>query len=369
MNLKEQVSKFINQPLIPRANNFTPRERTPWGGTKITNIYKKWLNLPENQIIGESWEISGHPSFPNRFSWQLDAKSIELTLPEFLALFPQEILGKQIAEKFNNRMPLLLKLLDTAENLSVQVHPNDDYHRLKPGEMGKTEAWYIVAAEPGCGLYLGLRPNVTAEALRAAIPRRDDISQFMNFVPVQPGDVYFIPAGTIHAIGKGITLIEPQQTSETTYRFWDWNRLYDETGKPSSVGKPRALHIEDSFAVTNFSAIRGDAFVASIKSRPKLVFEDGGNENRLLLETPHFAIEKITLKNAKPFMTLKDDFFQTLTVIRGSIQLRSTHQNGVFENPIPTGQSVLIPACVSNFELELSGTEPAEIIKVYYPIY
>ena len=368
MNTKERAVKFIRQPLIPQANNFTPRERTPWGGTKIASFYKKWLALPKDQIIGESWEISGHRAFPNRFSWQVESGQIEVTLPDLLSLFPEEILGKQIARKFDNQIPLLLKLLDTAENLSVQVHPNDDYPRLKAGEMGKTEAWYIVAAEAGSGLYLGLRPKVTRKILRTAIENRDDISQFLNFVPVRPGDAYFIPAGTIHAIGKGITLIEPQQTSETTYRFWDWNRRYDDAGKASPTGKPRVLHIDDSFAVTDFDSIRGNAFVESIKSKPRLIFSDKGNENYLLMSTSHFVIEKTELKNSNPFMMMKDAFFQTLTVIKGTLKLTTKNDEGEVENIIPTGQSVIIPACVSNSKFELVGTDPAEIIKVYYPI-
>lgn len=368
MDRKTTVAKFIHEPLVPLANNFTPRERTPWGGTKIARIYKKWLELPQNQIVGESWEISGHPSFPNRFVWSAGKETVELTLPELLALFPEEILGKAIARKFNNRIPLLVKLLDTAENLSVQVHPNDFYPRLKPGEMGKTEAWYIVAAEPGCGLYLGLQPKVTRDQLRTAIQQQDDISQFLNFVPVQPGDTFFIPAGTIHAIGQRITLIEPQQTSETTYRFWDWNRRYDDSGQLSPSGKPRPLHIEDSFAVTNFDSARGEAFVSMIKGRPQPVFSDEGNENMLLLTTAHFALEKIVLKNPKPFFIIKEDFFQTLTVIQGTVTLKTASESGEIEKIIPAGQSVLIPACVSHFELTRMGAEPVEIIKVYYPI-
>jgi mannose-6-phosphate isomerase len=368
MDPKTLAAQRIRQPLIPQANNFTPRERTPWGGTKIARIYKKWLGLPPNQIVGESWEISGHPAFPNRFVWQVGNDRMELTLPELLSWFPNEILGKAIAGKFKNRIPLLIKLLDTAENLSVQVHPNDFYPRLKPGEMGKTEAWYIVAAEPGSGLYLGLQPKVTRDQLRAAIEHQADVSQFLNFVPVQPGDTFFIPAGTIHAIGRGITLIEPQQTSETTYRFWDWNRRYDETGTLSPTGKPRALHIEDSFAVTHFDSARGEAFVAAIKGRPQLVFSDEGNDNFLLLSTAQFAIEKTMLKNSRPLFILKEDFFQTLTVIQGVVKLKTTNESGAIENVIPAGQSVLIPACVSNFELEKVGMDVAEIIKVYYPI-
>ncbi|MCK5738254.1 hypothetical protein KAH55_03695, partial [bacterium] len=118
--MKDSVKNSVKQPMIPLADNFTPRERTPWGGLKIAREYKNWLGLDAEQVIGESWEISGHKSFPNRFLVENDEV---VTLPELLSKFPEEILGQKIAKKFDNRIPLLIKLLDAADNLSVQVHP------------------------------------------------------------------------------------------------------------------------------------------------------------------------------------------------------------------------------------------------------
>ena len=368
---REQLRPFIQQPLIPLADNFTPRERTPWGGTAIANYYKKWLNLPTNQIVGESWEISGHPSFPNRFVFKINEQPISINLPELLDFFPEEILGKAIAKKFHNQIPLLVKFIDTAENLSVQVHPNDGYRRLKPGEMGKTEAWYIIAAQPGCGLYLGLRENVTRQQLERAIKNGEDVSSFLNFVPVQPGEIYFIPAGTIHAIGKGITLIEPQQTSETTYRFWDWNRRYNERGEPSADGKPRPLHLADSFAVTNFNTARGNKFINQIKGKAELIFADEGEEGnqifRLLL-TPHFVVEKIILASNEPCFMMKENSFQTLTMIKGEVELTSASDHEKNVKRVRMGQSVLLPAIISQLEFRKTSEEPVEIIRTYYPI-
>lgn len=364
----KKIQNLIHQPLFPLANNFTPRERTPWGGTKIAGKYKAWMNLPADLIVGESWEISGHPSFPSRFVLGGKENKIEVTLPELLKICPAEMLGEKIARKFNNQIPLLIKLLDAAENLSVQVHPNDNYKNLKPGETGKTEAWYIVDAEPGSGLYLGLQPGVSPIQLRAAIQAEADISSFLYFVPVKPGDTYFIPAGTIHAIGQGVTLIEPQQTSETTYRFWDWNRRYDASGKPSPAGQPRPLHLDDSFAVTNFNAARGARFIKQIKGEPELIFEDEENVNYLLLSTPFLAIEKIVLSNPNPFFTLKEDLFHSLTVIKGTVTLESFIKNHKISVNVPTGQSVFIPAAVSQYQLQPAAGDAAEIIKIYYPM-
>ncbi|MBN2089589.1 class I mannose-6-phosphate isomerase [candidate division KSB1 bacterium] len=364
--MESQLYQAIHRPLIPAADNFTPRERTPWGGTKIAKYYKKWLNLPDTQIIGESWEISGHPSFPNHFQFKIENHFVTFTLTELLQQVPDAILGKIIAKKFKNRIPLLVKIVDSADNLSIQVHPDDHYPRLKPGEMGKTEAWYILDAEPDAGIYLGLQPNVTRNEFETALKQGTDISKLLNFVPVKPGEIYFIPAGTIHAIGKGITLLEPQQTSETTYRVWDWNRLYGSDSQLSATGKPRQLHIDDSMAVINFNNARGQAFIDEIKGKPQLIFDDDGNTIHLLLNTPHFVIEKIVLKSPKPLFLHKEDFFVALTVIKGHLKL-TLPDEPAFETTIPSGQSVLIPAAVTAFEMQAVDPAPVELIKVFYP--
>lgn len=365
--MESQLYQLIRRPLIPVPDNFTPRERTPWGGTKIAQFYKKWLNLPETEAIGESWEISGHPSFPNRFQFNIENHLVTFTLPELIQHFPDEILGKEIARKFKNRIPLLLKIVDSADNLSIQVHPDDRYPKLKPGEMGKTEAWYILEAEPGAGIYLGLQQGVTRSKFETALYRGMDISTLMNFVSVKPGEIYFIPAGTIHAIGKGITLLEPQQTSETTYRVWDWNRLYSSDGKLSTTGKPRLLHLEDSLAVINFEGKRGQEFINEIKGNPQLIFDDGGNTIHLLLNTPHFVIEKIVLKSSKSIFLHKEDFFVAMTAVKGHFKLALPDEPAL-EQIIPPGQSVLIPAAVSDFEMQAVHQEQVELIKVFYPI-
>lgn len=362
------LKKIIYRPLIPKADNFTPRKRTPWGGLKISQKYKKWLNLPKNLVVGESWEISGHPKFPSRFVFHAQNRKEEITLPELLKLFPKEILGETVDKKFDHQIPILIKLLDAADNLSVQVHPDDNYINLKPGETGKTEAWYVVDAEPGCGLYLGIKESVTVPQLRSAVKNGEDISIYLNFVEVKPGETYFIPAGTVHAIGKGVTLIEPQQTSETTYRFWDWNRRYNEKGELAANGQPRELHIDDSFAVTNFKAKRGKQFVEQIKAKPRVIRQHQGNIEFLLLEKKHFVIHKVLLKGATLFSQSKPDVFQTLTVVTGEAKLFFETIDKTETTVLPGGQSVLIPAGIKEYVLQQNSKEPVEIIKVHYPV-
>jgi len=173
------------------------------------------------------------------------------------------------------------------------------------------------------------------------------------------------------AIGKGITLIEPQQTSETTYRFWDWNRRYNERGEPSADGKPRPLHLADSFAVTNFNTARGNKFINQIKGKAELIFADEGEEGnqifRLLL-TPHFVVEKIILASNEPCFMMKENSFQTLTMIKGEVELTSASDHEKNVKRVRMGQSVLLPAIISQLEFRKTSEEPVEIIRTYYPI-
>ncbi|MBT7461479.1 MAG: class I mannose-6-phosphate isomerase, partial [Waddliaceae bacterium] len=207
---------MVDHILAPRCDNFTPPERTPWGGTEIVESYKKHLGIKTEDIVGESWELSGHPSFPNTFL----CDDLQVSLTELENLFSDKLYGEGITS-----MPFLVKLLNSRKNLSVQVHPKDGDFVDKPS---KTEAWYILAAEEGAGIYLGLKEGVTKEEFEECMRSGEDVSVFLNFVEVHPGDVYFIPAGTLHAIGSGITLLEVQETSESTFRAYDWGRLQDD---------------------------------------------------------------------------------------------------------------------------------------------
>ncbi len=149
-------------------------------------------------------------------------------------------------EIYNEKLPYLAKFIDTSDELSIQVHPGDEYARLHENSSGKTECWIILAAKPGAGIYLGLKSNVTKDILKKALAEKKPINELLNFYQVKSGDFFFVPAGSIHAIGRDITLAEVQQNSGITYRVWDWNRV-------DSKGNPRELHVEKSLDVINFS--------------------------------------------------------------------------------------------------------------------
>jgi mannose-6-phosphate isomerase len=192
-----------------------------WGGEKLARL--KGLKDASLLPLGETWEVSRHHDGPSQ-----NEKGESL---EGLLKFEQ--------------LPYLVKFIDTTDNLSIQVHPDDEYAKRVEKSSGKTECWLILESDPGAGIYLGFKDGVTKEQFKKCLDHKDDLSQLMVFYPVQRGDFFFVPAGSIHAIGKGVTLAEIQQSSGVTYRVWDWNRM-------GLDGKPRELHIDKALDVINF---------------------------------------------------------------------------------------------------------------------
>lgn len=204
-----------------------------WGGERLKNEYGF---VSDSEKIAEAWVLS------NREDGQSIVKNGELagkTLGEAIEIFGSDCLGKN-AQVFKY-FPLLIKLIDAKDKLSVQVHPNDEYALKNEGEFGKTEMWYVLDAVPGAKLIYGLNRKVSKDELQEYI-NADRITDLCNFVPVKKGDVFFIPAGTVHAIGEGMLIAEVQQNSNITYRVSDYGRL-------GADGKPRALHKEKALEV------------------------------------------------------------------------------------------------------------------------
>jgi mannose-6-phosphate isomerase len=187
-----------------------------WGGFKLN----KFKNLGLDSKIGETYEVSTHKSG--------NSKIADKELSHFLDL------------------SYLIKFIDTSDNLSIQVHPDDSYAKAHENDRGKLEAWIILEAQEGAGLYLGFKDGVTKKELKNALAAKLDISQFLNFIQVKAGDFFILPEGLVHAIGKGVTLCEIQQSSGVTYRVWDWNRVDDQ-------GHSRELHIDKALDVLKFN--------------------------------------------------------------------------------------------------------------------
>jgi mannose-6-phosphate isomerase len=256
-----------------------------WGGT---NLCTKWHKQSTEEKISEAWELSFQQKAPSIVAEGADKELIGKPVNEVI---PRADWGKN-CEKFHD-FPVLNKLIDAALPLSIQVHPSDEYALAHEGQYGKTEMWYILEAEEGAYLYMGLNRTVTAQQFAEAI-ETNTICDYLNKVYVHAGETYFIPSGTIHAIGAGITVYEIQQNSDLTYRVYD----YDRTDKN---GNKRELHIEKAKAVTNFQ---------------KFTVENP-NRGELLGKCNYFAVYRY--QGTHPVGN--DDSFNAITVINGSVQL------------------------------------------------
>ncbi|MFH1873828.1 MAG: type I phosphomannose isomerase catalytic subunit [Pseudomonadota bacterium] len=286
----------------------------PWGGRKLASLLNK--TLPDDAPYGESWEIVDLPSVQsivNKGPWQ------GASLASIVKEQPQALMGN--SKLSQGRFPLLFKFIDANDTLSVQVHPDEAAcKKLGGGARPKTEAWFILHAEPGAKLYLGLQPGVAPQAFEAAL-QTGKVEELLKTVEVKPGDFYFIPAGLVHAIGKGIVLAEIQQVSDTTYRVFDWNRV-------GLDGKPRQLHIKQALASIKFDL------------QPVL--------GQTKITCPYFSFEQVRISAEKSF-AINPGRPKIIASIRGTCHCEP--QSGVAiqddKTVLTLGETCLIPASVS----------------------
>lgn len=334
-------------PVLLSPTNFTAPSRTPWGGQRIGGVLKRRF-VEGAPIIGESWEFSVDSELP---SWIDPVGSEGLrSLEALVRAAPMPMLGR---EAMRGGTGLLVKLLDAAEPLSVQIHPPDDYEGLTPRESGKPESWYIEHAEPGAGLFFGLSKDATPAAMARAIVEGNDVSALLAFVPASEGDFFIVDAGTPHAVGAGITLVEPQRVLPgkhgVTYRYWDWNRRYRADGTPALDGTPRELHVEHALAVTDWSRPRGQAFLARVRYRAGRPALDGVPKIELL-SAPHGAplvsnaLEVWRLAGHGPCVLPRVDALRSMTVLAGTLTLGGLR--------IEQGRTAAIPAASGDLSCE-----------------
>lgn len=342
---------FAVPPFLLRSDNFTSEQRTPWGGTYLARHIKRHLVGAGDQErrIGESWE----------FSTTTDLPSVDLSgtsLRDRIALQPAEFLGAE-AKDGNDRTSLLVKLLDAADDLSVQIHPPDDDPALNPTETGKAEAWLVVHAEPDAAIYLGLKPRVDASHMRRVLAAEDDLSTLLHRWPVQPGDFFVVEPGTPHAIGRGVTLVEPQTATggkqPVTYRYWDWNRRYDAEGRIDPSGVARSLHVERAIRVTRWP---GDVPAAQPTFRAGAPSVHGSARWEPLCgpsEAPcvSSALRVGRLVGHGELALPGWNVLRALTVIEGQVTL--TGASHVLT--IATGQTAVVPACVATITAHLDS--------------
>ena len=220
-----------------------------WGGRKIETVFGK--KLPETEKIGESWELSG---VDGDISVVANGKLKGNNLQELIEIYMGDLVGDRVFEKYGEEFPLLIKLIDADDNLSIQVHPDDKLAAERHHSFGKTEMWYVVGHEPDARLYLGFNQPVDKEKYLEYL-EAGKLAELLNAYKVEDGDSYFIPAGTIHAIGKGLLIAEIQQTSDITYRVFDWNRVDPKTGKGRELHTALALDAIEYKARSDYKTI------------------------------------------------------------------------------------------------------------------
>ena len=269
-----------------------------WGGTRLRDEYGKKCDYDK---VAESWELSCHKDGPSVVA---DGEYKGLTLNEYIEKAGKGVLGKN-CERFEN-FPILIKLIDAKDNLSVQVHPDNDYAMRVEGEYGKTEMWYVVDCDEGATLLYGFKHEITKEEFARRIAD-NTLLEVTNAVPVKKGDVFFIEAGTLHAIGKGILIAEIQQNSNTTYRIYDYGRV----GKD---GKPRELHVEKAKEVTNLVPPK---YPTTAQGAPTAI--EGGKET-LLRSCEYFNVNKLELDGTTK-LTAGEGSFNSLLVLDGAFEI------------------------------------------------
>lgn len=295
-----------------------------WGGNKIARHYKR--GLPPG-VYAESWEIADRPE---GMSVVVNGPLAGRDLFSLMKLYGEQLTGRTFAE-----FPLLVKIIDAKEKLSVQVHPDETGARDTGGDP-KTEMWYVLAVEPQAKVYAGLKPGVTAASFKEALLAKGKAGELLEDIAVARGDVVFIPGGRIHAIGPGCMLLEIMQNSNTTFRLFDWNRL-------GRDGEPRALQINRAFKVVRWE----DASPPKVDlTKHPLPFDLDGNSVVELLNTPFFKFEKMVVAKSLQCAT-GGKTFHILFVEEGSVDLLV----GFEKMQIESGMTVLVPAALSEYTL------------------
>lgn len=297
-----------------------------WGGEKICRY--KGIDQPEANI-GESWEVS---AVPGHESVVADGRYKGMSIPQLIESFGSDFIGKEVMKKYEGEFPLLVKLIDAHDNLSVQVHPDDELARKRHDSLGKTEMWYIMEAEEGAKIYSGLNRELTPDEYVRRI-EENSIEQVLAVHDSHPGDVFFLPAGRVHAIGAGNLLAEIQESSDITYRIYDYDRR-------DARGNTRELHTEHAKDAIDYT------FHGDYKSTPP----DPEASDAEIATCEHFTVHRLLLDGEMHFK-FSDSSFTVLMCVEGNVTLE--YEGGKMS--FKTGETVLVPAVMGKFVLRGNG--------------
>ncbi|MCA9265631.1 MAG: class I mannose-6-phosphate isomerase [Planctomycetales bacterium] len=305
-----------------------------WGGHRLRTALRKATGT---ETCAESWEVVDHGQDQSVVS---AGPLAGMTLHSLVLQFGEQLFGQHAPQR---SFPLLFKFLDASRDLSVQVHPDDAYAaRLNPPDLGKTEAWIVLAAEPGSRIYAGLKPGVDRRSFARALAKGTVASCLHSFEPTV-GDCVFIEAGTMHALGAGLLVAEIQQSSDTTYRVFDWNRVDQD-------GNPRQLHIEEALEVTDFAC-------GPIGPQVPQPTEDTHRER--LVACDKFVLDRWQVDDRTELGG--DDRFHLLAVLSGSLGIPGDPTG----QPLRQGETLLLPACLGR--VALSPQTPTQFVDIWLP--
>ena len=308
-----------------------------WGGNKLSGLLNKNFSIAR---CGESWELSG---VQDDISVVSDGFLKGNNLEELIEVYMGELVGEKIYDQFGTEFPLLIKYIDANDKLSIQVHPDDKLSKERHGAYGKTEMWYVVQAEEDAELISGFNRNIDRDSYLIAL-QNGQLENLLQFDPAKPGDVFFIPAGRVHGIGKGIVVAEIQQTSDVTYRIYDYNRVDDK-------GQPRELHTELALDAINFKHHKDSYSVY----QPKL------NEAVEIVKCNYFTTNLLQLTDhlERDFSTI--DSFVIYLCFEGEYSLQWESESIT----VHKGETILVPASIENFVLTPVKGQETKLLEVY----
>lgn len=304
-----------------------------WGGTKLKTLFNKPITT---DITGESWEVS---AVKGDISVVANGKFTGQSLQELIEQYPNELLGKHVHKAFGTDFPILIKFIDAREDLSIQVHPNDELAKKRHNSFGKTEMWYVLQADPDAHLIVGFNKEVTKAQYQEAL-NSGKLTELLNYEEVKAGDTFFIKAGTIHAIGKGIIIAEIQQTSDITYRVYDFNRR-------DKNGNLRELHTELAL----------DAIDYTYRNDYKVRYTDNEDVTNPLVHCPYFITDYLPLTKDFSKDLSADDSFHIYMCVKGE----GTISDGEVALPIRQGETVLFPASCNKLVVKTKGIDLLEV--------
>lgn len=295
-----------------------------WGGDRLS----PWKGVNVDTRIGESWEVSAIPTSPSIIS---NGTWTGYNLIDVIAHNPKAILGKKVAERYNNQLPLLAKFIDADSDLSIQVHPDDEMAKRVHGKLGKSEMWYVLDAKPGAYLYAGFKQALSPEQYKRMVVD-GTITEALAKHEVHKGDVFYLPAGRVHAIGAGILLAEIQQSSDVTYRIFDYNRL-------GLDGAPRELHTD----------LAAEALDYNVLAEYRTEYDDKSDAVNRCLQTPFFSIAIVDTAVPKHRDLVKYDSFIIVMCTEGECKISIRSTKG--EITLCEGNSCLVPAVIADYDI------------------